>query len=297
MAQNIPESVVDAVCDGDLVAVSAWLKNGGNEFVDEALEGHPFILPSLKHLISQAIEHSANASAIVELLLQAGAHPRLEFLLAAIEKENVEAALLLVAHGVDVRGSQDGRTALHSVTEYASLGALARQDELVHALLEAGAPADARWGQDDRTPLMEAAWSGFTNPRVLRLLLKYGADLDAVDANGNTADYYAHVARGFPIYTPDYTRIARAPGVVEGALAFFRDYRAACGTWPYPWKRYVVEPRKQLLVLRKLVEKGRARPPRRRRAMAPTGLFGRDGLLPDVLFWKVLAYWRSERDV
>ena len=108
MAQNIPESVVDAVCDGDLVAVSAWLKNGGNEFVDEALEGHPFILPSLKHLISQAIEHSANASAIVELLLQAGAHPRLEFLLAAIEKENVEAALLLVAHGADVRGSQDG---------------------------------------------------------------------------------------------------------------------------------------------------------------------------------------------
>ena len=63
------------------------------------------------------------------------------------------------------------------------------------------------------------------------------------------------------------------------------------------WKRYVVEPRKQLLVLRKLVEKGRAQPPRRRRAMAPTGLFGRDGLLPDVLFWKVLAYWRSERDV
>jgi hypothetical protein len=30
--------------------------------------------------------------------------------------------------------------------------------------------------------------------------------------------------------------------------------------------------------------------------MAPTGLFARDGL-PDVLFWKVLVYWRSERDV
>ena len=33
-----------------------------------------------------------------------------------------------------------------------------------------------------------------------------------------------------------------------------------------------------------------------RLAMAPTGLFARDGL-PDVLFWKVLVYWRSERDV
>ena len=29
----------------------------------------------------------------------------------------------------------------------------------------------------------------------------------------------------------------------------------------------------------------------------PTGLFGRDDLLPDALFWKVLTYWRSERDV
>ena len=82
------------------------------------------------------------------------------------------------------------------------------------------------------------------------------------------------------------------PGVVEGTLAFFRDYRAAGGTW----KRYVAEPRKELLVLRKLAEKGRARPPRARLAMAPTGLFARDGL-PDVLFWKVLVYWRSERDV
>ena len=84
----------------------------------------------------------------------------------------------------------------------------------------------------------------------------------------------------------------RLPGVVEGTLAFFRDYRTAGGTW----KRYVAEPRKELLVLRKLAEKGRARPPRARLAMAPTGLFARDGL-PDVLFWKVLVYWRSERDV
>ena len=76
------------------------------------------------------------------------------------------------------------------------------------------------------------------------------------------------------------------PGVVEGTLAFFRDYRTAGGTW----KRYVAEPRKQLLVLRKLVERGRARP----KALA--GLFGRKDL-PDVLFWKVLAFWRSARDV
>ena len=83
------------------------------------------------------------------------------------------------------------------------------------------------------------------------------------------------------------------PGVVEGTLAFFRDYRTAGGTW----KRYVAEPRKQLLVLRRLVEKGCARPPRRsRRAEALAGLFARNDL-PDVMFWKVLAFWRSDRDV
>ena len=96
--------------------------------------------------------------------------------------------------------------------------------------------------------------------------------------------------------------------LIEGALALFRDYRAAGGTW----KRYVNEPRKQLLVLRRLVERGRARPPRRGwtslartlighepsddGAKAVHDLFGRKDL-PDVLFWKVLAFWRSERDV
>ena len=79
--------------------------------------------------------------------------------------------------------------------------------------------------------------------------------------------------------------------MVEGSLAILRDFRAA----GKDWKRYVAEPRKQLLVLRKLVERGRARPPRWS-AKALAGLFGRKDL-PDVLFWKVLAFWRSDRDV
>jgi hypothetical protein len=87
-----------------------------------------------------------------------------------------------------------------------------------------------------------------------------------------------------------------------------RDYRAS----GKDWKRYVAEPRKQLLVLRRLVERGRARPPRGGwtslartligrepsddGAKAVHDLFGRKDL-PDVLFWKVLAFWRSDRDV
>ena len=48
------------------------------------------------------------------------------------------------------------------------------------------------------------------------------------------------------------------------------------------------EPRKQLLVLRRLVERGRAAP--------PDGTLARVQGLPDVLFWKVLSFWRSSRD-
>ena len=91
---------------------------------------------------------------------------------------------------------------------------------------------------------------------------------------------------------PGAIRIAVGDGDVDAVRSWladggdaFRDYRAAGSTW----KRYVAEPRKQLLVLRRLVERGRAAP--------PDGTLARVQGLPDVLFWKVLAFWRSDRDV
>ena len=282
MAQNIPDSVAAAVYAGNVSAVNAWLRHGGDEFVNETLTGEHF---DDRKLISQALKgDSANSPAIIELLLVAGASPETRNLMSAISWGNVEAALLLVDHGVDVEKVHGVWTALHFAAERGEFYPMARQADLVRALLEAGAPVDARKGESisntGGTPLQVAAGCGFTEPGVLELLLKYGADVDAVDAEGLTAEDHARAALDDP----------RGPGVVEGALALFRDYRAAGGTW----KRYANEPRKQLLVLRKLVERGRARPPRSAKALA--GLFGRKDL-PDVLFWKVLAYWRSDRDV
>ena len=75
----------------------------------------------------------------------------------------------------------------------------------------------------------------------------------------------------------------RAAGAVEDMIALLQGVGAAGS-----WKRYVREPRKQLLVLRRLVERGRAAP--------PDGTLARVQGLPDVLFWKVLAFWRSSRD-
>ena len=67
------------------------------------------------------------------------------------------------------------------------------------------------------------------------------------------------------------------------------------------WKRYAAEPRVQLVVLRKLAESGRAvatrgvatrlfAPRRRVQAMGSRAL-------PDVLFWKILEFWRTDRNI
>jgi hypothetical protein len=294
---HIPASVIRAVNEGNVSMVKAWLMRD-----DRSLVINESLTPGVENdkLINRAIEggrsrqamgqDSANVSAMVELLLQAGASPEVVFLMHAISTENVEVALLLMAHGVDVKEPYGVWTPLHYAARMGERRAMPRQEELIRAMLDAGAPVDARTestlpGTDfDVTPLMEATGCGYTSPDVLKLLLKYGSDVDAVSSHGRTAEDHARAALNYPI-GPHQDELRRGPGVVEGSLALFRDYRAAGGTW----KRYVAEPRKQLLVLRRLVERGRAAP--------PDGTLARVQGLPDVLFWKVLAFWRSARDV
>ena len=66
-----------------------------------------------------------------------------------------------------------------------------------------------------------------------------------------------------------------------------------------PQKRYAAEPRVQLVVLRKLAESGRAVATRGvlTRLFAPRRRLQSIGSpLPDVLFWKILSFWRTDRD-
>ena len=69
--------------------------------------------------------------------------------------------------------------------------------------------------------------------------------------------WYARNRLRSPIYTgegiPENPRRCRRPGAVEACLALLGEVRAAGS-----WKRYAAEPRVQLVVLRKLVESGRA---------------------------------------
>ena len=271
--------------------VRAWLRREDRSLIiNEDAENNNLITQAIAggHFRQMLGEEYGDVSAMVELLLQAGASPEVRSLMTAIGAKNVAVALLLVAHGVDVKEPYGLHSPLHYAASMGKTMAMPRQEELIRALLDAGAPVDARTisapPRTGVTPLMHAANCGYTSPRVLRLLLKYGADVDAVDAEGRTAEDHARAALNYPI-DPHHDGLRRGPGVVEGTLALFRDYRAAGGTW----KRYANEPRKQLLVLRRLVERGRAAP--------PDGTLARVQGLPDVLFWKVLAFWRSDRDV
>ena len=86
---------------------------------------------------------------------------------------------------------------------------------------------------------------------------------------------------------PENVENCRRPGAVEAFLELCAEVRAAGS-----WKRYANEPRVQLVVLRKLTERGRAKVPRYHNMHT---LFARR-TLPDVLFWKILEFWRTDRD-
>ena len=109
---------------------------------------------------------------------------KLWLLMDAISRGDVEAALLLVEQGADVGEPYGVWTALHFAAEKGLQRELERQEELVRALLEAGASVDAIKGQSAAntggTPLQVAAGCGFTRPDVLKLLLKYKEKLELI---------------------------------------------------------------------------------------------------------------------
>jgi hypothetical protein len=82
---------------------------------------------------------------------------------------------------------------------------------------------------------------------------------------------------------------ARLAGEGERMLDLLQNVRRAGS-----WIRCSNEPRMQLLVLQKLCLQRRATAPRGLVRLFPRS--ARAQILPDVLFWKVLSYWKSARD-
>ena len=184
----------------------------------------------------------------------------------------------LIALGVDIhaRCSHHGSTPLHYCVEV--------EDSV--ALLDAGANINAI-NDDGCTPLMRVAQRSDidatgTSHDIVRFLVRRGADLDFIDNNGRDAMMLAH-------------------GESRG---FLTDVMAAGS-----WKAYLRAPRIELVRLRSLCARGRARPPSSNAVLQ--SLFGTPGSsarstraakrtsnpLPNEVFWHVLTYWCTRRDL
>ena len=135
--------------------------------------------------------------------------------------------------------------------------------------------------------------------RITISLLRGGALLD-FPAFGSRQTLESRAAR---ITSPGEGRAnepwqgrASGEGLANDALELAKAVRAAQSTSTStrltPWQKYCLVPPKELLRLRSLVARGRAREKVRTRTKTPREislLFARS--FPNELFWKVLAFW------
>ena len=199
-----------------------------------------------------------------------------------MNNEGVIALLLSRGARVDATDS-DGWTALHCLLN--SFDAYGSPVRLLRLLLSNGADVNLAKKSGflvGQTPLMIAISFG---PDVVRMLLRAGAD----------PEHRAHVLTPGTSTAEEQAR-SDAYSQRSASADFLRDVRLAGG-----WKRYVLQPKYDLLVLRALCHRGRAThdnrtpevlvrlfgaPDSRRRKYTIRGRVH----LPDPLFWRVLEF-------
>ena len=310
---ELPEEVAKAARIGDIDAVKAWLAAGGSPHATRNNGTRTL-------LCSSCASSRPSCASVAELLCAAGARDEGGqgngyCLLTAAMYGAVDTVRVLLKYGspANVR-CQGGTTTVHeavvandwrryrdpwSIANAQAAASIGHQG-MLRLLLKHGAAVDVSSAGHKMTPLMFAAkFSGFVSLGVVRELLAGGADLDLVDTKGRNAEALARRSLSYDLYTgdgiPENAHSCRRPGAVEAFLELCAAVRAAGS-----WKRYANEPRVQLVVLRKLAESGRAvatrgvatrlfAPRRRVQAMGSRAL-------PDVLFWKILEFWRTDRD-
>ena len=326
----VPVAIFNAVVHGDVGALQTWLNSGGDANGRSApnqlpggLNGHS--------LLEHAFYYGADDESLV-LLLENGARFAPDFLRRALIAANDERAIgpkaveFLLEHGADVNHADaDGWSVLHLVVNNLSPE---RAASFIPTIVALGGQVDAKtankslvnWAQESFTspgvtPLMLAA-QRHRCIDVVRQLLRCGADINVRHGDPNKGSRPGCTAAKFAEYElPDYFP-GPAYDAQEAMMLLLKEVERAGS-----FKKWLNEPRKELLVLRKLVERGRARPPREseeaaryagpragmvfttrdgatgyyRDAAAPERLFCAS-TLPDVLFWKVLSFWRTSRD-
>ena len=254
----VPDEIIDAAEEGDVAAVRDWLASGGN--VNDADDGDETLLTTIS--------------------------------IAVLSDAHLDLARLLLERGADVNQipNVNSFSPLHLCALFSGSS---RRVLLLKLFLENG--ADVNLAIDTHTPLelllQHCTWFDDQAARLgldsARCLLRAGATLGPIDESGRDCAQRSMDTNKW--------RHAASMSAQELSSHFYAcktlisDYRAAGSTW----KGYVRAPPKELLRLRSLLARGRARErkARTRRAtprevallFAPT--------FPNELFWKVATYW------
>ena len=277
MTNRVPSEIVLATANGDVATVRSWLESGG-----DANQELPDDLRDI--LAEKPYEEGLDG---LRLLTVATAYGRCD-LIRTLVARGAE-----VEHECSLFGSE--LTALYLAVDLRILGA-------ARALIESGADINSRGFNIMQSALLDLP--------VLRTFLIAGADYTVPIRNGMyeyaNPEAYARWWRDHYILHPtvhDY------PGKYGDAVAMLEGTRLAGS-----YKGYVLAPFKELLRLRSLLARGRARigpdapeavarlfggrtdattrgrarPPTRRHRPPPIRAAG----VPDPVFWKVMEYWR-----
>jgi hypothetical protein len=317
LGPDMTRALLTAIIEDDEVAVRQWLVRGGDPNMTAMTFASPDVAQTDVTLPALAVARGMHMSEIdddrgypaLRALLEHGADPKFLFNDTSIVRVAVRQGLcrlvaLLFEFGAELEDKNDEYMSTldlavcydhmdtfalllrHATREQMKITARVIIDdhqEALAMLLHAGV--------DPNTPVETPASSGMT-PLLLASLM-----CDSVDRRGTMRMLLSAGAR------PDYQfHGASAEDRTENEtyLRLLADVRLSGG-----WKAYARAPRVDLLMLRVLCQRGRATAPRgplRRlfsTSFANSGAKrqARSALLPDALFWHVLSFWRSQRQV
>lgn len=279
MTLGPPQHILEAVVDGDVDTVRAWLTSDARDLNESFPYGDR---------LSPDDDHPELFKARGTLL-----HAAVDPLAFTPDGDRRAMVNLLLANGADVEAvDESGLTPLHYS---AHLGDL----RMVAMLVErAGADINAR-DQDGCTPLLSAIFPDKSPDKfeLVRFLVIHGAELFLQQPVSNSAS---------PRLTPFLDVVANARAGKADHIADWLAKISAAGSW----RRYLRAPRLELVSLRALCARGRAAPPavKLRTISAESLIFERlfpvppskfkpaPRALPDEVFWHVLSFWRTNRD-
>ncbi len=191
-----------AACWRNVEIASMLLDRGADPNLPQKEEDREYA--PLQLLLMGSPDETATAESqntIVKLLLEKGADPKiiledgcnlLHYALRNDEKgEALETVKTLIDAGVDINGGEEhGITPLMgAILQHSKITERESSPEIVELLLKKGARVNVFTTVDECTPLMLAAGDGHNG--IVRMLIKYGADIMLADPDGETAYCYA----------------------------------------------------------------------------------------------------------